>query len=64
MNEIKSCESFMSLLSILKKAYNRADGESLWKVLRMYVVDNKLLGKVKSFYSCKVNGKLTGWFDI
>ena len=49
-------------LHALKKAYDRAPRDKLWKVLREYGVDGQLLGAIKSFY-CRqevyvlINGK-------
>ena len=37
-------------LHALKKAYDRAPRDKLWKVLREYGVDGQLLGAIKSFY--------------
>ena len=34
----------------LKKAYDRVSRDKLWKVLREYGVDSKLLRAIKSFY--------------
>ena len=39
--------SFMDL----EKAYDRVNMEALWQVLRMYVVDGKLLNGTKSMYA-------------
>ena len=34
----------------LEKAYDRANREALWQVLRMYDVEGKLLNGIKSTY--------------
>ena len=36
----------------LEKAYDKVNRKSLWQVLRMYDVGNKLLNRIKSIYSC------------
>ena len=38
------------VLMDLEKTYDRVDRERLWKVIRMYGVDGKLLRAVKSMY--------------
>lgn len=53
----------MTLLD-LEKAYDRVEEESLWKLLRIYSVNTKLLKELKFLYSdskacIEVNGKLT-----
>ena len=35
----------------LEKAYDRANREALWQVLRMYNVGDKLLSGIKSMYA-------------
>ena len=35
----------------LEKAYDRVNREPLWLVLRMYDVDGKLLGGIRSMYA-------------
>ena len=37
-------------LKDLEKAYDRVNREALWQVLRMYDVEGKLLGGIKSMY--------------
>ena len=34
----------------LEKAYGRVNKETLWQVLRMYDIGNKMLGRIKSIY--------------
>ncbi len=40
----------MPLLWILEKAYDRADREALWNVLRIYGVGGQLLKGIQAFY--------------
>ena len=43
-------------LKDLEKAYDRVNREALWQVLRMYDVEGKLLGGIKSMYEEQVDG--------
>ncbi len=53
----------------MENAYDRADGKNLWKMLRMYVVDGKLLRAVGSMYgdakaSVRVGDDLSEFFNL
>ena len=53
----------------LEKAYDRIDREAMWRVLRMYGVDGKLLRGIKSFYdeseACvRVCRRESDWFSV
>ena len=53
----------------LEKAYDRVNKEALWQVLKMYVVDGKLLYGIKSMYvdslACaRVKRGESEWFRI
>ena len=45
----KKCRVYVGLID-LEKAYDRANGEALWQVLRMYDVGGKLFNGIKSKY--------------
>ena len=53
----------------LEKAYDRADREAMWNVLRLYGVGGKLLKAVKSSYvrnkACvRVGNEMNDWFPV
>ena len=53
----------------LEKAYDRVNSEALWKVLRMYDVEDKLLSGIKSMYVdsspyVRIKGSESEWFRI
>ena len=53
----------------LEKAYDRVDRDALWNVLRLYGIDGKLLGAVKSLYdgseACvRVGDEVSEWFPV
>ena len=53
----------------LEKAYDRIDREGMWKVLKMYGIEGKLLEAIKSFYdgskACvQIDNIMSEWFDV
>ena len=45
----KKCRVYVDFID-LEKAYDRFNRKALWHVLRMYDVEDKLLGKIKNMY--------------
>ena len=53
----------------LEKAYDRADREAMWKVLRIYGVGGRLLQAVESMYAgskacVRVGSEVSEWFQV
>ena len=48
-HERKKCRVYVGFMD-LEKAHDRVNRETLWQVLRMYDVGDKLLNSIKSLY--------------
>ena len=53
----------------LEKAYDRADREAMWNMMRLYGVGGKLLKAVKSLYvgskvCVRVGNEMSDWFPV